>query len=100
MDERYGRHGYFTAQPGHGEELAEILLAAAQGLKANEGCLLYVVSRSEEPDTVWVTEAWTSKAAHDDSLRDTEVKAVIQKALPLIAGMEGKELRPIGGKGI
>lgn len=101
MHANYGLHGHFTAQPGHGDALAEILLAAAEGLGANEACLLYLVSRSpNDPDVVWVTEAWTSKEAHDQSLQGEDVKAAIQRARPLIAGMTGTELRPVGGKGI
>jgi quinol monooxygenase YgiN len=97
----YGMHGHFTAQPGQGDALAEILLAAAEGLRANEACLLYLVSRSpDDPDLVWVTEAWTSKSAHDESLQGEDVKAAIQRARPLIAGITGTELLLLGGKGI
>jgi quinol monooxygenase YgiN len=101
MNTYYGLHSHFTAQPGQGDALAEILLAAAEGLRANEACLLYLVSRSpDDPDVIWVTEAWTSKAAHDESLQSEDVKAAIQRARPLIAGIAGTELRPVGGKGI
>jgi quinol monooxygenase YgiN len=101
MTSYYGLHGHFTAQPGQGDALAEILLAAAEGLRPNDACLLYLISRSpDDPDIVWVTEAWTSKAAHDASLQGEDVKAAIQRARPLIAGIDGTELRPVGGKGI
>ena len=101
MNTRYGLHGHFTAQPGQGDALAEILLAAAEGLRGNDACLLYLVSRSpDDPDVIWVTEAWTSKEAHDDSLQDENVKAAIQRARPLIADIAGTELRVVGGKGI
>lgn len=101
MTTYYGRHGHFTAQPGQGDTLTVILLAAAEGLRANDDCLLYLVSRSPaDPDVIWVTEAWTSKAAHGDSLRDEAVQAAIQRARPLIADIAGTELCPVGGKGI
>ena len=101
MTNYYGMHGQFTAQPGQGDTLAEILLAAAEGLRTNEACLLYVVSRSpDDPDVIWVTEAWTSKAAHDESLQGEDVKAAIQRARPLIARITGTELLPLGGKGV
>jgi quinol monooxygenase YgiN len=63
--------------------------------------LLYLVSRSpENPDVLWVTEAWTSKDAHDESLQDETVRAAVQRALPMIAGVERTELRLVGGKGL
>jgi quinol monooxygenase YgiN len=96
----FGMHGAFKAQPGKGKELAGILLEAANGLRADEACLLYVVSREGE-DTVWVTEVWTDRAAHDASLRAPGVPEMIARARPLIAGMEGRaEFQPLGGKGL
>jgi quinol monooxygenase YgiN len=101
MNAEYGLHTHFTAQPGQGDVLAEILLVAAERLQANDACLLYLVSRSpDDPDAIWVTEAWTSKAAHDESLQGEEVQAAIQRARPLIGGIAGTELRPAGGKGV
>jgi quinol monooxygenase YgiN len=93
-------HGCFTAQPGHGDELAEILLTAADGLRGDDSCLLYVVSREGE-DKVWVTEVWTDREAHDASLRAPGVPEMIERARPLIAGMAGRaEFEPLGGKGV
>ena len=93
-------HGCFKAQPGKGDELAEILLAAADGMRADESCLLYVVSREGE-DAIWVTEAWTDRDAHDASLQAPGVPETIARARPLIAGMEGRaEFEVLGGKGV
>jgi quinol monooxygenase YgiN len=98
----YGMHGRIVAQPGHGDELAAILLEAAAGLQANPGCLLYVVSRSaDDPDSIWVTEAWTDRAAHAASLEDEAARALIARARPIIAAFADRaELRPEGGKGL
>ena len=98
----FGMHGAFKAQPGKGEELARILLEAAEGLGGDEKCLLYVVSRDlSEPDTIWVTEAWTDREAHDASLRAPGTPEMIARARPLIAGMKGRaEFEPLGGKGV
>jgi quinol monooxygenase YgiN len=94
-------HGYFKAQPGQGEALAAILLEAAESLGANDSCLLYVVSRGEDADTIWVSEAWTDRAAHDASLDDPAAREQIARARPLIAGMDGRaEFTPLGGKGV
>jgi quinol monooxygenase YgiN len=94
-------HGYFKAQPGQGEALAAILLEAADALRADDSCLLYVVSRGEDADTIWVSEAWTDREAHDASLRAPGVPETIARARPLIAGMDGRaEFTPLGGKGV
>jgi len=93
-------HGCFKAQPGKGDELAEILLAAADGLRADESCLLYVVSREGE-DAIWVTEVWTDREAHDASLQAPGVPEMIARARPLIARMDGRaEFSVLGGKGV
>jgi len=94
-------HGYFKAQPGQGEALAAILLEAADALRADDSCLLYVVSRGEDADTIWVSEAWTDREAHDASLRAPGVPETIARARPLIAGMNSRaEFTPLGGKGV
>jgi quinol monooxygenase YgiN len=98
----YGMHGRIVARPGHGDELAAILLEAAAGLDANPACLLYLVNRAaDDPDSVWVTEAWTSRDAHAASLEDPGARELIARARPIIASFEDRaELRPEGGKGL
>ena len=100
MHAAYGFHAHFTAQTGQGEALANILLAAAESLRANEACLLYLIYRSaDDGDSIGVVEAWTSKQAHDDSLQTEDARTAIEQARPLIAAIDGEELRPLGGKG-
>ena len=98
----YGMHGRIVAHPGHGDELAAILREAAAGLEANPGCLLYVISRAaDDADSVWVTEAWTDRAAHAASLEDPAARELIARARPIIASFADRaEFRPEGGKGL
>ncbi|HEX7255595.1 MAG TPA: antibiotic biosynthesis monooxygenase [Gaiellaceae bacterium] len=103
MSELFGLHGRLLAREGGGDELEAILLEAAEALNANRDCLLYVVSRQpDDPEAVWVTEAWTSREAHRASLEDPATRALIQRAMPLIAEppSRGTELRPVAGKGL
>jgi quinol monooxygenase YgiN/quercetin dioxygenase-like cupin family protein len=99
-----GRYVKFTAQTGRGDELAELLLGAADSLREVAGCELYVINRSaSEPDVVWVTELWLDQDALDASLeqlrtgdgkaRGAEVMALIEKP------PEQFELEPLGGVG-
>lgn len=102
MADLFGMHGRFVAHAGEGDALAAILLEAAELLGDFDECLVYVISRSpDDSEAVWVTEAWTTKDAHDASLEDARVRRLIERAMPLIAGPpETTTLRPIGGKGV
>ncbi len=98
---KYGLYGKFTTQPGRRDELASILIQAAEMLKSNKDCIHYLINVSDEPDVIWVTETWTTKVAHDASLEPEDIKALIRQAMPLIVSMsEQTELQVIGGKGI
>jgi quinol monooxygenase YgiN len=98
----YGLQGRFEAQPGKGDELAALLLEAANAMRRLDDCLLYVVGRlPDKPEAVLVYEVWSSAQAHRASLDREETKAAIERGRPLIAGMsERVEFEPVGGKGI
>jgi hypothetical protein len=51
---------------------------------------------------VWVTEVWDSKEDDDNSLHVEGVRALISRAMPLLAGQpeKGQELEVIGGAGL
>ncbi len=99
-----GRYVKFTAQAGRGDEVAQLLLRAADSLRDTAGCELYVVNRSpSEPDVVWVTELWLSQEALDASLeqlKTEEGRAQVAEVGALLAGPpELTELEPLGGVG-
>jgi quinol monooxygenase YgiN/quercetin dioxygenase-like cupin family protein len=97
---RVGRYVKFTAKTGQGDALAERLLHAAEGLRATQGCELYVINRTpEEPDVVWVTELWTSEADADAALETDEAKAAIPDVMTLVETSERIDLVPVGGVG-
>lgn len=100
---KYGLHGKLTATAGNGEKLASILLEAARLVSTARGCRLYMVSKDHsDPDAVWITEAWDSKEAHDNSLQAAGVRELIAQAMPLLDGRpeKGQELEILGGAGI
>jgi quinol monooxygenase YgiN/mannose-6-phosphate isomerase-like protein (cupin superfamily) len=99
-----GRYVKFTAQPGRGDELAALLLRAADSLRDVAGCELYVVSRSAaDPDVAWVTELWLDQASIDASLEALQTedgRARIAEVMGLLAGPpERIDLEPLGGVG-
>ena len=66
-----------------------------------DGCDLYVVNiPNDEPNGVWVTEIWRDSVAHEAWLSLDAAMALIQRARPLIVGVEQVKLRPVGGAGI
>src|SRR5690349_5067922 len=96
----------FTAQPGLGDELAELLLRVADSLRDTAGCELYVINRAHgEPDQVWVTERWLSQDALDASLellRTEEGQAQAAQGMALLDPEhppERVDLEPLGGVG-
>ena len=65
------------------------------------GCLMYLVSTTQDADEVAITELWTDEAAHDASLQAPGVGELIGKARPVIAGVSGRNvLTVLGGKGL
>jgi quinol monooxygenase YgiN len=99
VDEPFGLHVTFKAQPGKGQKLAELLLEAGRYADASENCGFFMVSRSPgDSDAVYVTETWTSKEAHAASLETEDAKAMIERAMPLMAGRpEATVLQPLSG---
>ena len=99
---RFGLCGIMKAQPGQRDALLDILLEAADLVADLPSCEVWIVNTMpDDPDAVWVTEVWRSEADHAASLTGDEVKAVIARARPLIAGFgEQFTLEPVAGKGL
>lgn len=99
---RFGLHNKLTAQPGQRDALATILLDAANLVSTLPGCEIYFVSTDEkDPNAIYVTEVWTSEADHKASLEKSEVRALIEKGRPMLAGMpQMTRLAPMGGHGL
>lgn len=98
----YGLIGKIKAQPGQRGTLLDLLLQAADSLGEVEGCYIYLISEAtDDPDTIWITEAWRSVEDHHASLTNEAVRAIISAARPLIADMSGGfEIVPVGGRGL
>ncbi len=99
----YGLHGKLTAKNGNGDDLARLLMQAAEIMQTASGCHLYLVSRDpDNPSDVYVTEAWDSKEEHEASLAMEGVPDLISRAMPLLEGKPqgGLVLEILGGKGL
>ncbi|WP_411347722.1 putative quinol monooxygenase [Paenibacillus sp. WLX2291] len=99
---KFGLFGKFTVQEGQRDHMVDILLDAAKSMEQLQECELYTVSIAEnEPDCIYVYEVWSNQDAHQASLTLESTQTLIQKAKPIITGMERiSTLHPIGGKGL
>jgi quinol monooxygenase YgiN len=98
--DRIARYGKAVARQGRGEQLAELLLAAAEELGDDPGCELYLVNRqSGDEDVIWVTELWRSQADLDASLERIRSSDQVAAAMALVDDWQTVELDLLGGKG-
>ncbi|WP_320671390.1 antibiotic biosynthesis monooxygenase [Patulibacter defluvii] len=98
------RHVQFTARPGSGDQLAELLLEAAKGLRGTPGCDQYVVSRSSsDPDVILVDERWGSAAELEQAEAGLEDDPQVAKVLALLdpeRPVQRVDAQPLGGVGL
>ncbi len=95
----FGLIGKMRAIAGERDALIALLL---EGTQSMPGCFSYIVAKDmADADAIWITEVWDSRESHRASLQLPEIRAVIARALPLIAGFEsGTETEPVGGVGL
>ncbi|WP_168119031.1 antibiotic biosynthesis monooxygenase [Paenibacillus sp. HB172176] len=97
---RFAAYGKLTAHPGQRDALAQALLSASEQLEAMDGCAMYIINESEDPDVLWLTELWRDAEAHASSRQNEKVLKVVGSCRPMIAGAESIRLKPVGGKGL
>jgi quinol monooxygenase YgiN len=82
----FGVCGRMTAQPGRRDEVVDLIRESVRAGGDASGLVAYsVIATLEEPDTIWVTELWTDKTAHDTMTRTEPVRTVTQKIVALLA---------------
>ncbi len=98
----YGLYGKLIAQEGKRAEFVEIMMRAAALVGKFPGCHLYIINEDlADETTIWIYELWDDEEAHDESLKDEQVRALIAEAMPLMGGKpEGAKLRAVGGHGV
>lgn len=95
----YGLIGRMHVVPG---KRSVVVAALLDGVHAMPGCLSYVVAEDPgNPDAIWITEVWDSKASHAASLTLPAVQQAIAIARPHITGLTDRaETVPLGGYGL
>jgi quinol monooxygenase YgiN len=97
----YGYIGSMRTRTGYRDDVVQILLSGADGLRA-AGCHLYAVGIDPaDADVIWVTEIWDTAEHHDTSLQLPETRAAIGTAMPMLTGeFTRQELTVVGGLGV
>lgn len=91
---RFSVYGRMTAQPGQRDALIERFRDMLQiGIPGLESCSINTVL--DDPDTIWVTEIWTNKAAHDTGTRSDLVVSATKHVMSLVV----TEPPPVGSYG-
>jgi quinol monooxygenase YgiN len=80
-------YGRMTAQPDRREELIALLHDGLRAGGEDSGLLAYSISTAfDDPDTVWLTQLWIDKEAHDTTTGSEPVAALSRRLPPLLAG--------------
>jgi quinol monooxygenase YgiN len=94
----HGFHATMTARPGRGAEVVALLLDAPS--LTHTDCVVFLVGRSAaDPDTVHVTEGWTSERAHQAFFATEPAQELVAALQPLLTGeARYTDEVPVGGK--
>lgn len=101
---KHGLIDVLTCAPENQDKLFDLLIHIAQHLETIDECLYFVISKEvDNPTKIWVTELWTSKEAHDQSLADADqhLLDILKEAMRLVTDERQRAtLKPVLGKGI
>ncbi|WP_052434527.1 putative quinol monooxygenase [Streptacidiphilus melanogenes] len=85
-EKMFSVYGRMTALPGRRDELMALLRDGFRAGGEDCGLLAYSINAVvDDPDTLWLTQLWTDKAAHDAMTRSEAVAAVSRRVPPLLA---------------
>jgi hypothetical protein len=74
-----------TSQPGQRDVLVERFRDVLRiGIPGLEWCTINTVP--DNSDTIWVTQIWTDRAAHDIGTRSDSVVAATERVMALVVG--------------
>src|SRR5919197_3574166 len=86
MTPRHGIYVRFHALPGRGDALIATLLDGIYAFGEMPACELCLVNRApDDPDVVYVTEVWSSRAEHEAFAARDDVQAFIRVVHALAA---------------
>lgn len=99
----FGLHTKFVARSGKRDLLVGKLLEVIDMQRSNAACELTLISESpDDRDIVYLTEVWTSEAAHTEATESDAARAW-GKGMPELIDPERVDtdtLIPVGAKGL
>ncbi len=78
--------GKITLQDGARSEFNTLMQEAFAGMNDCISCMTLLDVK--DPNVIWVSETWPSRAAHDAVLDDPDLQAVFAKGRPMITKMQ------------
>jgi quinol monooxygenase YgiN len=101
MKQYYAQHGKMIVKSGSRDEAIRLVNESIEVLSRTHGCVYYVIGTTEEPDTVWISELWTSKEAKDALAASPETEEVMKELMPLVVSMSNRTVMTVvGGLGL
>jgi quinol monooxygenase YgiN len=101
MGQNIAQHAKVTVKPGRRDEVIERLKESVDVLLRTPGCIYYLISTTDEPDVVWISELWASKEAKDAIATSPESAQVMKELMPLVVSVtERTLLSVVGGFGV
>jgi quinol monooxygenase YgiN len=101
MKQYYGQQAKMVIQPGKRDECIAQLKDIIAVLQHTPGCVYYLISTTEEPDVVWISELWTSKEAKDALAANPESVQAMKELTPFIASIaERAAMTVVSGFGL
>ncbi|MFE3002305.1 putative quinol monooxygenase [Nocardia sp. NPDC059246] len=85
-DTMFSVYGRMTALPGRRDDLIALLQNGFRAGGPTSGLLAYTINTApDDPDTIWLTQLWIDKPAHDATTRSEPVAAITRQLPPLLA---------------
>jgi quinol monooxygenase YgiN len=97
MKQYYAQHGKMTIKPGKRDEVIQRLNESVELLERIPGCVYYLISTTDEPDVVWISELWLSKEAKDGLAASPESAKAMKDLMPLIVSMTDRTVMTVVG---
>lgn len=102
MNNPYTLINKMVCKPGKRDEVIAILLESGKAFHDNPSCVLYLVYKdTNDPDVIWVEDAWTNQGDHTAAMNTSEMRPFIATCMSLLAGMPQQiAVKYVGGKGL
>jgi quinol monooxygenase YgiN len=97
MKQYYAQHGKMTIKPGKRDEVIQRLNESVELLERIPGCVYYLISTTDEPDVVWISELWLSKEAKDGLATSPESAKAMKDLMPFIVSMTDRTVMTVVG---